>query len=175
MISIELTSVWFASAGNLYSQSFYRLCHANLTEQGVLQQWVQLHHITLEDITTIIRTLRSVFPHVELWFGGHQGILVASKSPLRMKTNDLTKLSPPVRSVLRAAEIEKLADLDKHLLVPQASMDAVLAQIKTDPTRLSTDDNLVLEYSTPKAIAQADTFESNVRTLRDAVTAVAKR
>ena len=49
---------------------------------GVLQQWVQLHHIRRRELAAIIRTLRSVFPHVALFVGGAQGILVASAAPL---------------------------------------------------------------------------------------------
>jgi spermidine synthase len=83
VIAIQLTSVWFANAANLYSQEFYRLCARNLSERGVLQQWVQFHHITLEDIATIVETARSVFPNAELWLGGHQGVLIASRAPLQ--------------------------------------------------------------------------------------------
>jgi len=175
VISIELSSVWFASTGNLYSDSFYRLCHKNVTQRGILQQWVQLHHITLEDVATIIRTLKSVFPHVELWFGGHQGILVASKSPLSMPITELDEFRPEVRKVLRDAQILERDDIDRHLLVPAAAMDFVLDRITQDKDRLSTDDNLVLEYSTPKAIAQHDTFEDNLATLRAAVAEWSKR
>lgn len=175
VISIELSSVWFASTGNLYSDSFYRLCHENMNERGILQQWVQLHHITLADIATIIRTLKSVFPHVELWFGGHQGILVASKQPLRMPITELADFPPNVRGVLRDAQLQVEDDIQRHLLVPASAMDHVLETITVDKTRLSTDDNLVLEYSTPKAIAQHDTFDDNLKTLRAAVASWSKR
>jgi spermidine synthase len=35
-----------------------------------------------KDCATVINTLRSVFPYVALFYGGGQGILVASRTPL---------------------------------------------------------------------------------------------
>ena len=40
----------FAGAANLYNREFYRLVHDRLGRGGVLQQWVQLHHIAIEDV-----------------------------------------------------------------------------------------------------------------------------
>src|SRR6185436_5051518 len=79
LITIELTSVWFAGAASLYSREFYELVRARLTESGVLQQWVQLHHLRRQELAVIVRTLRAEFPHVALFLGGAQGILVASR------------------------------------------------------------------------------------------------
>jgi hypothetical protein len=86
-----------------------------------------------------------------------------------MPIRELGQFRREVRKVLRDAKIEARDDIDRHLLVPAAAMDFVLDRITEDKTRLSTDDNLVLEYSTPKAIAQHDTFDDNLRTLRAAV------
>jgi spermidine synthase len=51
-------------------------------DTGVLQQWVQLHHMRRQDLLVILNTARSVFPHMAFFFGGRQGYLVASCSPL---------------------------------------------------------------------------------------------
>ena len=40
LISIEISSIWFAGAANLYNKEFYELVARRLTDEGVLQQWV---------------------------------------------------------------------------------------------------------------------------------------
>jgi phosphoglycerate dehydrogenase-like enzyme len=67
VISIEITSIWFAGAASLYNREFYQLARAKLRPDGVLQQWVQLHHMATTDLLTIIGTLRAEFAYVSLY------------------------------------------------------------------------------------------------------------
>ena len=80
VISLEISSIWFAGAASLYNQEFYRLVQTHLTPNGVLQQWVQLHHLSAIDILSIIATLRTEFQYVSLYVIGGQGILVATNT-----------------------------------------------------------------------------------------------
>jgi len=59
VIQIELTSVWFAGAANLYSREFYALARSRLVPRGALVQWIQLHHLIPREITTIFATARA--------------------------------------------------------------------------------------------------------------------
>ena len=81
LITIEITSIWFAGATNVYSREFYDLAKKRLRPGGVLQQWVQMHHISPDEISSAIATLRSVFPYVSFWNFGGQGMMVASLEP----------------------------------------------------------------------------------------------
>jgi spermidine synthase len=175
LISVELTSIWFASAGNLYSREFYQLCRRRLREGGVLQQWVQLHHIELEDIATIIRTLKRVFPAVELWMGGHQGILVAADRLEEPVTQGLDSVSPKLSRLLSAAELGDPQQILEHRLVRADQMDRVLSAISRDPRRLSTDDNVVLEYSTPTGNTLQGAETANLAAIRQAIAVRAEK
>jgi spermidine synthase len=73
LITVEITSVWFAGATNVYSREFYQLAKQRLRPRGVLQQWVQLHHISPREVESEIATVRSVFPYVSFWYFGGQG------------------------------------------------------------------------------------------------------
>jgi spermidine synthase len=150
LVTIELTSVWFAGAASLYSKEFYELTRSRLTEGGVLQQWVQLHHLRPRELGVIIRTLHAVFPHVALFLGGEQGILVASASPLEASSTRLAKLDqdPKIRATLGGKTTEQLLD-------ELVASDTELVRLAEDLARdggpiLSTDDNLYLEVETPK-------------------------
>jgi spermidine synthase len=169
LISIELTSIWFAAAGNLYSREFYELCRRRMTADGIIQQWVQLHHIELDDIATIIATLGSVFPEVELWLGGHQGILVAGAHLPAPNPEALRISSAHGRELLVLSGLEDPNAILSHRLVPKDKMAGVLRAITRKPGRLSTDNSVVLEYSTPRGNALDGAEETNLRAIRQAL------
>ena len=151
LITMELSSVWFAGASSLYSREFYALAHARLKPEGVLQQWVQLHHIRRRELAAIVHTLRGAFPHVALFVGGAQGILVASEAPLEASAARLLALEarPELRATLAGAH---LVDLFDELVTSEGDLDRFVFESKgwDEPIPVSTDDNLYLEYATPK-------------------------
>lgn len=149
LITIELTSVWFAGAANLYSAEFYALCRDRLAPSGVLQQWVQLHHIRRTEVAVVLRTLRSAFEHVALFVSGGQGILVASAEPLVVSPAWLDELEsrPDVRATL--GEGESLRTLLDRLMLSTEQIDRFVSETPGPPL-ISTDDNLYLEHATPK-------------------------
>lgn len=152
LIGLELTSVWFAGAGNLYSREFYQLAKDRMPPGGVFQQWIQLHHITALDIAVVIHTLRLEFAHVALFYGGGQGILVASNEPLLASRSRLEALEPELQ---RSAPDRRLYNLVDDVLVTTEGLDAFVAEAaaaagKRPEDLVSTDDNLYLEYATPR-------------------------
>ncbi len=148
LVTMELTSVWFAGASNLYSHEFYELVRARLAKDGIFQQWVQLHHIRRGELAAIVRTLRSVFPHIALFVGGSQGILVAGMDPLIASRTRLERLSaePTIRETLGNTSMFTLFD---ELVASETDLDRFIAETPGKPF-VSTDDNLFLEYATPK-------------------------
>ena len=135
LVTIELTSIWFAGATNLYSRESYEIAARRLADGGVLSQWIQLHHTTLREIASQIATGRTVFEHAAFFIRGEQGMLVMSRSPLRARP--------------RAPE-----DLD-DLLFADDSLDAFVDDVCTQyrttrRTIVTTDDDRRLEYETPR-------------------------
>jgi spermidine synthase len=132
LVTIELTSIWFAGAANLYNREFYEMAARRLAEGGVLSQWIQLHHTTLLDVASQLVTARTIFPHAA-FFVREQGVLVLGAQPLRARPD---------------ADLDGLVFADEGL---DAFVDEVCAREGTTRERLvSTDDNLRLEYSTPR-------------------------
>jgi predicted membrane-bound spermidine synthase len=156
LVSIELSSIWFAGAANLYNDEFYSLVESRLSEHGVLQQWVQLHRLSHRDILTILVTLRRRFPKTWLYFLGKQGIIVACK-------HDCSPNAAAIERLLGEKRLEKSlavfpnglrSVLYGRLLTPdglEAVIDDYVRSTGIHEAELvSTDDNLYLEYSTPK-------------------------
>ncbi|HEY3495429.1 MAG TPA: fused MFS/spermidine synthase [Polyangiaceae bacterium] len=155
LISMELSSIWFAGASNLYSREFYRLARERLAPGGVFQQWVQLHHVYPRDFATIVGTLHGEFRHVALFYGGGQGILVASDEPLRASKSRLAALEarPEFQGVL--SDDRHLVQLTDDILALDDGLDRFLAKSAEEAgldraDLVSTDHSLYLEYATPR-------------------------
>ncbi len=155
LISMELSSIWFAGAASLYSQEFYGLVRQHLAPHGIFQQWVQLHHVRRNAFATVVHTLRCVFAHVALFYGGGQGILVASIDPLVASESRVVELQQHP-SVLASTPGERpLMNLLGDLLVADADLDRFLQDSAHEAGQplaelVSTDGNLYLEYATPR-------------------------
>lgn len=155
LVSMELTSIWFAGAASLYSQEFYQMVREHLAPQGVFQQWVQLHHVTRKDFATVVHTLRSVFPHVALFYGGQQGILVASMQPLRASEARVHALQARPEVMAKTPNERELMTLLDDILVAGTDLDRFLEDSAREAGQplaslVSTDGNLYLEYATPR-------------------------
>ncbi len=148
LITMELTSIWFAGASSLYSREFYQLCQKRLRPGGVFQQWIQIHHIGIAELGSALMSLRSVFPYVSFWVFGGQGILVASAQPQKIRPaslNEYARLNPWHATSEESRDMLLLQLLASRLLAPEG-MSRLQA---TGAFVINTDSNRYLEYRTP--------------------------
>lgn len=157
VVSIEITSIWFAGASSLYNKEFYQLIKSRLAKDGVLQQWVQLHHLSPIDILTVISTLREEFRYVTLYEVGGQGILIATNDEARSIPSDIgmMKLETSTSlSYIRQNFQARIRDIPNSIWIANSEIDEYINGVGVMRSIwISTDDNLMLEYSTPKANA----------------------
>ena len=76
VIVSEPSNPWVAGIATLYTPQFFRIARARLAPDGVFCQWIQLYQLPLPVVASIVRNLREVFPHVEVWFGSPHDLLV---------------------------------------------------------------------------------------------------
>jgi len=162
LVSIELTSIWFAGAANLYNREFYQLVHQRLKPRGVLQQWVQMHHMSRRDLATVLNTSRREFRHAVLFYGGRQGILVTSNAPLLASRARTLALERTPRVAATIPGQRPLLDLLNDVLLTEAGLDRFIADTAAELGKpiddlVSTDSNLYLEYATPRGNALQNT------------------
>jgi spermidine synthase len=161
VITVQVTSIWFAGAANLYSREFYQLVASRLQPDGVVQQWVQLHHMRFDDLLVVLKTLRTQFKYVELFVPGHQGILLASNRPLELDAQYLSSLPMPKPLADKELDFEDLAG---SILLDAREVDALLAA-EAGAQPISTNDFPFLEFATPKGNALGFNFSDNVSRL----------
>jgi len=173
LITIEITSIWISGEADLYNREFYELCRAHLGDHGILQQWVQIHHMRTPDLLVILNTAAQVFPYVAFFQGPEQGLLIASASPLQCDYPLIEGFDRDrrVRQELRAIGAPSLWSLLGELMLYGESLRRGLSRL-SDLSGLpadfaSTDYYPYLEYRTPKAnVLPYDTAPLNLEFLR---------
>ena len=173
LITIEITSIWMAGEADLYNKEFYQLCRARLGERGILQQWVQIHHMRTQDLLIIFNTARQVFPHVAFFQGPEHGVLIASASPLECDYRRIEEFDNElrIRQDLSAIGVPSMTSLLGELVLYGDSMNKALACLPALSGRpadfASTDFHPYLEYQTPKGnVLPYNTVPMNLRFLR---------
>src|SRR5258705_6342287 len=83
VIVSEPSNPWVAGIATLYTPEFFQIVRSRLADDGVFCQWVQLYQVSLPIVARIVRNVREVFPHVEVWFGeSHDLLVIASPRPI---------------------------------------------------------------------------------------------
>jgi len=83
VIVSEPSNPWVAGIATLYTPEFFRIARSRLADDGIFCQWIQLYQLPLPVVAGIVRSLREVFPHVNVWFGGTSDLVVlASAKPI---------------------------------------------------------------------------------------------
>ena len=170
LITIEVSSIWISGEADLYNKEFYELCRARLAPDGVLQQWVQIHHMRPQDFLVILNTAAQVFPHAAFFLGPEQGLLIASASPLGVDYSQLAGFDAEagVRRELAVLGVPSIFTLlGEMVLYGDSLRQAVssLPRLSGLPADFaSTDFRPYLEYQTPKGnTVPYNTVPINVR------------
>jgi len=153
VVSLEISSIWFAGAASLYNREFYQLVKRRLQPKGVLQQWMQLHHLHPIDLLHILGSVRAEFRYVWLYLIGGQGIIVAANSPDTAPRPEYFRRLDTTAALAHALRLYggKSETLRGDELLDPAGIDRFLSGFGVAPAHwVSTDDNLFLEYSTPR-------------------------
>jgi spermidine synthase len=147
LLTIEVSRLWVAGEGDLYTREFYELSAERLTEGGVLQQWVPLFRLTFRDVLIILRTVRAVFPHVAMYLGAESGMIVASRSPLLVDYARLQGMdrNPQLNRLLPRIKMSSLFGLLGDCVLVPEGVDSLLATVSE--RRISTDLWPHLEHS----------------------------
>ena len=93
VIVSEPSNPWLAGVATLYTSEFFQVVRSRLARDGVFCQWVQLYQLPLPVVTGIVQNVRTVFPHVHIWFGAPGDVIVlGSAQPLRYDRAWLARL-----------------------------------------------------------------------------------
>lgn len=147
VIVSEPSNPWIAGIASLYTAEYFRIAASRLTDDGVFGQWVQTYRVPPSVVAVIVRNLRAVFPHVEMWYSNASDlVLIASRRPVVWNRDRLTALmrpGTPTHELFRDwLELERPSRLLGRFLLGDSGTAALAA---TAPFRHS-DDRPALEF-----------------------------
>jgi spermidine synthase len=172
VITVEVSSIWFAGVGSIYSQEFYQLARARLRRHGVLLQWFPIHHLSARNLFLVVNTVRSVFPYASLWTHRHQAFVIASESPLKLDLDSIRSdrsrgsMAPYLRELPSGSPLELLSDLVITDSDMDRFLDSMAVLLRTRRSVVATDTWPTLEYETPKDLLSNFSYFQNRATFR---------
>lgn len=142
VITTDPISPVMSGAASLYTSDFYALVARKLAPDGVFCQWFETWIPSEETYRGMLASLQEVFPHVVLFFGRDNTVVLASRSPIERPWEEFRARFevPRVREQLAAIEI----DSPLHLLGWFAAGDATLRRYAAGAT-VNRDDRNGLE------------------------------
>jgi spermidine synthase len=167
LILSDSTHPRFRGNAALYSRDYFVHCSRRLRPGGLLSTWLPLYGLSVEDIRGIFKSIRSVFPHVQVWYANpepHENtIVIASPQPIAIDPKSLARrlAAPPVAADLAEVGMTTTTQLlDFFLLGDRAVADFSVTG------RLNTDDHPRLEFLAPKSLRRRQSWIDNFTALR---------
>jgi len=164
LVFSEPSNPYRAGIASLFTREFYQAVDSRLSPDGVFLQWVQAYEVDERTISTILATLASVFPEVEVWQVHNVDLVfVASRRPLRHDADSLAARirQEPFASALRDAwRVIDVSELLSGFVAGPALARHVLAM----GGEINTDDRNSVEFSFARMVAQKTVFD--VRRMR---------
>ncbi|MCB1279760.1 fused MFS/spermidine synthase [Prosthecobacter sp.] len=143
-----------AGVANLYTREFYRNASQRLTQNGIFCQWLQGYEVEPATITTVISTLRQVFPKVEVWSTQSVDMLLVCSNddaPWSLESiRKRVKIEPMAEAVRRFWKTETAEGFLAGCLANSDYCTALAASTKA----VNTDDMNRLEFSFARSVAK---------------------
>lgn len=149
VIASEPSNPWVAGVEMLFSQEFLTAARDRLAPGGVYAQWYHQYSSDRRSVELVLRTYRSVFDRVAVWYGLGPDLLLLGFADDR--TIDLEQLEaraalPEFGAALERSGISSFAGLLAHEILPVG----VLQQLRL-PGRIHTLVHPILGYRAARA------------------------
>jgi spermidine synthase len=154
VITADATHPWSADSWILYTREMYQLVNSRLSENGVFCQWIPLHWMSPDDFKCILRTIRSVFSNVSLWYTGSYVTAVAANHPLVVDPATLAHRmgDENIAADLKSVGIDSPASLIGLFLMSEQEIDRFVGK-----GPLNTDDLAYLEHAAARCFGRETT------------------
>ncbi len=154
VIISEPSNPWIAGVADLFTLEFFQLCHQRLNSRGIACIWLEGYHIDQESFRSVVRTFGSVFEDVSIWHTQSADyLLIGAKEKLAV---DHQVLARRMSEQAIAADLERI-DIKKvpDFLAYQVMGENGASRFSQGAPR-HTDDNALLEFSTPRFLVTKD-------------------
>ncbi len=157
VITADATHPWSADSWILYTGEFYEMVLSHLRNGGIFCQWVPLHYLSQDDFKCILRTMRTVFPYLSIWYTGSYVVVTGSKDSIAADVEIIERRMtiPGIRDDLKSVGIDSPYLLFSLYLM---SGDTIDRFVGNGP--LNTDNKAYLEHSAARCFGRETTPEN---------------
>ncbi|HEX6715782.1 MAG TPA: fused MFS/spermidine synthase, partial [Pyrinomonadaceae bacterium] len=150
IIVSEPSHPWVPGVANLFTQEFFELGRARLSDEGVWVQWVQIYQLSTESLRSVLATYQKVFPHVLVFrVGGlNKGkdlLLVGSNRPLTLDRLAERMADQRMTNEMARVGLNSEADVRGWYVCDESKLGPAVAGAK-----INTDDNMHIEMTVPR-------------------------
>jgi len=146
-----------AGMADLFTREFFQLCRVRLAPEGIVCIWLRAETVHPDAFFGVVRTFAAVFEDATVWnvTRGGEYLLIGSNSKINVDYQTLVRRmeEPQVAADLKRMRIETVADLLAYLVMDRQGAIALGGQAS-----LNTDDNAILEFSTPRNYMNRDAY-----------------
>jgi hypothetical protein len=154
VIRLDPPELHTAGVVNLYTREFYEMARAHLAPGGIFSIWVNVVMTPEEDLRHLVRTVRSVFPHVSVWHGPlrYSWVINGSMTP---HAPDLARLAAYYAEPSVRADLESIGVPDPYAFLEHFVFETAGADRFAGPGPLVTDDRTMLDFTVPMSLDSA--------------------
>ncbi|MGA1870801.1 MAG: fused MFS/spermidine synthase [bacterium] len=160
VIISEPSNPWIAGISDLFTREFFQLCRDRVNIGGVVCVWLHAYNIEDGTFRSIIHTFQTVFPYLTIWESsvGVDYLLIGSGERIALDYGRLLKefQNEGIGNDLKRINIKNAVDFLGHFVMDEAGVGAYL---QSKEVRIHTDDNVLVEFSAPRALYRIDTRE----------------
>ena len=169
MIVSEPSHPWVPGVANLFTQEFFELGRARLSDEGIWVQWVQIYQLSTESLRSVLATYHKVFPHVLVFrvgglSNGKDLLLVGSNRALNLDHLSERFRDPRMTAELGRVDLKSEADIRGWYVCDESRLGPAVAGAK-----INTDDNMHIEMTVPR-----EAFRPSMQTNAEWVQALAR-
>jgi spermidine synthase len=159
VITADPIHPWSGGASYLYTDEYFRLTAERLNPGGLICQWLPIYELSAADLSSVVKSFAANYRHVMLWLTHYDAELLGSNEPIEFDLEALERriAHPPVREDLDAVFMGSARDFLSYFVAGTEG----LREFSRDGV-LNTDDNLWLEFESPKSRMLTGVMGDNV-------------
>ncbi len=150
VIRLDPPELHTAGVVNLYTREFFEMARDHLAPGGIFSIWVNAVMTPDDDLRRLVRTVRSVFPHVSIWHGPleYSWVINGSVAPHPLDLAQILRKAqdPEVRADLASIGIENVFHLLSHVHMVGEQVERFAGD-----GPLVTDDHTHLDFSVARS------------------------
>ena len=143
-----------AGVANLYTREFYTNASQRMNKGGIFCQWLQGYEVEPATISTVITTLRQVFPKVEVWATQTVDMLLVCSNEDTPWSLDSIRQRVKIEPMAEALRRFWKTDTAEGFLAGCVANSDYCAAIAADTRTVNTDDMNRLEFSFARSVAK---------------------